>query len=243
MLSLKMSKLFVMIAVIGVLGISQQGCSTGRVPVDHSTFYGTSDPQATQVPIFNEERLQLTESYSSRHYGRASYRLTDPQIIVVHYTAIATLQDTLQFFQPAQLDRQSRSDIASGGDVNVSAHYLVDSNGALYQLAPEDILCRHTIGFNYTAIGIENVAADAGHLTDRQAEATAALISRLVRRHPSLRYLIGHHEYRDTTLPHYRLFIENDPSYRFTDKIDPGPLFMTKVRQLLHDEYGITLAN
>ena len=59
----------------------------------------------------------------------------------------------------------------------------------------------------------------------------------------TIHYLIGHYEYRDSTLPHYRLFIERDAAYRFTDKTDPGPVFMARVRQLLKELYGITLSD
>jgi N-acetylmuramoyl-L-alanine amidase len=103
------------------------------------------------------------------------------------------------------------------------------------------VVCRHIIGFNHTAIGIENVGRDATELTEAQASSTADLVSRLVERHPSITFLIGHHEYRETGLPHYRLFRENDASYRLTDKIDPGPAFMARVRVLLKERYGIVL--
>jgi N-acetylmuramoyl-L-alanine amidase len=219
-------------AAICTLALLIQGCSTTRA---------VADPMASQLPVFDNQRLLLTSEYSRDHYGKSGFTLTDPQMIVVHYTAIATLHDTLEFFKHPLLDRRFRADIAQGGDVNVSAHYVVDTDGALYQLAPENIVCRHIIGFNYTAIGIENIAADADHLSDRQAQATAALVSRVLERHPSIRYLIGHHEYRDSMLPHYRLLVEKDASYRFTEKIDPGPLFMARVRQLLKDVYRITL--
>ena len=162
-------------------------------------------------------------------------------MIVVHFVTIPTLQKSLDFFRPARIDHKIRRDIAGGGEVNVSAHYLVDRDGTLYQLAAEDILCRHTIGFNLSAIGIENVGVDADDLTTAQLEANAALISRIVQRHPTITYLLGHHEYRDRTLPHYQLFRENDPTYRFTDKVDPGPLFMTRLRALLEQHYIIRL--
>jgi N-acetyl-anhydromuramyl-L-alanine amidase AmpD len=162
-------------------------------------------------------------------------------MIVVHFVTIPTLQKSLDFFQSARIDHQVRRDIAGGGEVNVSAHYLVDRDGTLYQLAAEDILCRHIIGFNHSAIGIENVAVDADDLTEAQLAANAALISRIVQRQPSIRYLLGHHEYRDRTLPHYQLYREVDPTYRFTNKVDPGPLFMTRLRALLENRYDIRL--
>ena len=234
-------RLLLCLSAIVTLGALLQGCATPVVinPKLSRQFF---DPKATQFPVFDQQRLLLTSAYSQQHYGRSSSSLTDPRMIVVHYTDIGTLQGSLEFFQPDRLDRRLRKDIARGGDVNVSAHYVVDRNGDLYQLAPEDVICRHTIGFNYTAIGIENVAANANDLTDLQARANAALISRIKSRHPTIHYLIGHYEYRDSTLPHYRLFVEKDQSYRLTEKVDPGPAFMAKVRRLLREVYGITLS-
>lgn len=199
------------------------------------------DPQAIQQPIFDAERLQLTVNYARQHYGEATAVLTNPQMIVVHFVTIPTLQKSLDFFRPPHIDHQIRRDIAGGGEVNVSAHYLIDRDGTLYQLAAEDVLCRHIIGFNHSAIGIENVAANADDLTIAQLEANAALINRIVQRQPSIRYLLGHHEYRDRTLPHYQLYREVDATYRFTDKVDPGPLFMIRLRALLAQRYGLRL--
>ena len=199
------------------------------------------DPQAIQRPVFDAERLQLTSDYARHHYGEASAVLSNPQMIVVHFVTIPTLQKSLDFFRPSRIDHQIRRDIAGGGEVNVSAHYLVDRDGTLYQLAGENVLCRHIIGFNHSAIGIENVAVDAADLTVAQLEANAALISRIAQRQPALRYLLGHHEYRDRTLPHYQLYREVDATYRFTDKVDPGPFFMTRLRALLAQRYGIYL--
>jgi N-acetylmuramoyl-L-alanine amidase len=201
----------------------------------------TIDPKATVRNIFDRERARLTVAYCLRHYGRASDELREPRMIVVHFTAFPTMDASFRFFAPPRLDVVSRSDIKSGGLVNVSAHYLIDRDGAVVQLAPDNLVCRHTIGFNWTAIGIENVGNDAASLTDAQAAATAALVSRLVARHPSITCLIGHDEYRNSTLPHYRFFREHDRSYRFTDKVDPGPAFMGRVRGLLKERYGLVL--
>ncbi|MBE0502517.1 MAG: N-acetylmuramoyl-L-alanine amidase [Desulfuromonadales bacterium] len=201
----------------------------------------TLDPQAIQTSIFAAERLQLTAEYAQRHYGAATSILSKPQMIVVHYTTIPTREKSLDFFRPPRIDQQIRGDIAGGGEVNVSAHYLVDRDGSLYQLAAEDVLCRHIIGFNHTAIGIENIAVDADDLTLAQLEANAALISRIVQRQASIRFLIGHHEYRDNTLLHYQLYREDDTTYRFTDKVDPGSVFMSRLRALLAERYDLRL--
>jgi len=202
---------------------------------------GNFDPEATYRGIFNDERLRLTSAYCLTHYGSDSSELAEPQMVVVHYTAFATRDESYRFFAPSKLDRVSRRDISGGGAVNVSAHYLIDRDGTILQLAPDNVVCRHVIGFNWTAIGIENVGKGAADLTEAQASATADLISRLIARHPSINYLIGHHDYRNRGLPHYRLFREHDRSYRFTPKIDPGPAFMTRVRGILKERHGIVL--
>jgi beta-N-acetylhexosaminidase len=189
-------------------------------------------------PVFNDHRLALTRDYCNLHYGSSAHLLDQPQMIVVHYTAFATLDESDRFFAPVLL---SREDIRSGGAVNVSAHFLVDLAGTVYRLAPDDVVCRHTIGFNHVALGIENVGEGKGVLTDAQLEADAALIADLVARHPSIRYLLGHHEYQDSSLPHYALRTEFDPAYRPTVKIDPGDRFMTSLRRILKERYHLEL--
>ncbi len=201
------------------------------------------DPMARPSNIFSGERLRRAADYARRHYGVDGYELRDPEMIVLHYTAFPTLDESLRFFSPPLLDTDFRKDISAGGTVNVSVHYLVDTDGTLYQTAEENVICRHTIGFNHVALGIENVGSGAEQLTEAQAEADAALIARILRRHPSIRYLIGHHEYRDSWRPHYKLYREDDPAYRFTDKIDPGAVFMTRVRSILAERYGVLLAD
>lgn len=199
------------------------------------------DGEARQVNLFTEERLLLTADYVGRHYGSETPELREPRMVVLHYTAFGTLKESLRFFVPARLDGDARRDIRSGGEVNVSAHYLVDTDGTVYQLAPENVICRHTICFNHVAIGIENVGKGAASLTERQAEANAALVRRILARHPSVTYLIGHQEYRDSSLPHHALCREDDPTYAFTDKIDPGAAFLKRVRAILRERYGIVL--
>jgi hypothetical protein len=89
-------------------------------------------------------------------------------------------------------------------------------------------------------VGIENVGRDGASLTVAQLEADAALVRDLAGRLPSIRYLIGHHEYTDRRLPHYALFKELDPNYRPTVKSDPGPEFMSRLRERVKQR-GLTL--
>ena len=199
------------------------------------------DPQAKALDIFDAQRLRLTAEYDRTHYGLDSSELREPRLIVLHYTAFHSFDESLRFFRPDLLDTVSRRDISSGGAVNVSTHYLVDRDGSVFQLASEKVVCRHTIGFNYTAISIENVGSDSSELTRAQQLSDAALVSRIRARHPSIEYLIGHQEYQDAWRPHFKLYRENEPSYRFTHKQDPGIAFLKGVRALLKERYGLVL--
>ena len=46
----------------------------------------------------------------------------------------------------------------------VCAHYVIDRDGTVYQLVPTSIMCRHTVGLNCTAIGIEHVGRTDGQV-------------------------------------------------------------------------------
>ena len=90
--------------------------------------------------------------------------------------------------------------------MNVSTYYVVDRFGKINCLMPTTLMGRHTTGFNYTSIGIENVALDSSRLTDEQIQANAQLVEFLLHRHPSIEYLIGHHEYMNQTLSHFKYY-------------------------------------
>jgi N-acetyl-anhydromuramyl-L-alanine amidase AmpD len=187
--------------------------------------------QIKPLPIpFGEERIALTKAYIALHYGFTPRDIAiEPKIIVVHYTGLDDLDASLERFWPETLP-DDRGDIVSGGNVNVSAHYLIDRDGTVFQLMPEDRMARHVIGLNHCSIGIENVGG-AGHrenLTPAQLRANIDLISMLAKRHPGIRYLVGHYEYR--CFEQTPLWLERDPDYR-TSKQDPGEAFMRTLRR------------
>ncbi|MCW9708545.1 N-acetylmuramoyl-L-alanine amidase [Fodinibius salsisoli] len=184
-----------------------------------------------QKPIqFDSTRTALSLQYLEEHYGIQQQTPTiTPQMVVVHWTAIPTFKKTFEVFDPPTL-RNTRPDIKGAGVLNVSAHYLIKRNGDIFQLLPDTIMARHTIGLNHTAIGIENVGSQSQRLTAAQLEANAWLIRKLANKHP-VKYLIGHHEY--TLFEEHALWKERDEGYR-TDKIDPGESFMEKLRHKVH---------
>jgi beta-N-acetylhexosaminidase len=122
---------------------------------------------------------------------------------------------------------RGRKDIVKASALNVSVQFLIDKDGTVYRLMPENWMGRHVIGLNYYAIGVENVAKDAKHLTQAQVKANIALVKYLKAKYPTIEYLIGHHEYR--RMEATPLWLEKDKDYR-TVKSDPGVQFMQKVR-------------
>jgi N-acetyl-anhydromuramyl-L-alanine amidase AmpD len=185
-----------------------------------------------QKPIpFDSTRTALTLQYLEEHYGMKQPTPTiNPKMVVVHWTAIPTFKGTFEVFNPPTL-RNTRPDIKGTGALNVSAHYLVDRDGRIAQLLPDTVMARHVIGLNHAAIGIENVGSDQQRLTDAQLKANAWLIRKLAKRH-DIEYLIGHYEY--PLFEGHPLWKEKDDAYR-TEKIDPGAVFMLRLRDTLKD--------
>jgi Transglycosylase/N-acetylmuramoyl-L-alanine amidase len=87
-------------------------------------------------------------------------------MIVLHCTTAPTVEGTIDWF----LDRKS----------GVSAHYIVDKNGDIYQLVRDEYSAWHAKALNPRSIGIEHVAAASERMTDAQSNASAQLVRWLV---------------------------------------------------------------
>ncbi len=188
-----------------------------------------SNKEIIQIPIlFNDERVALTKEYLQQRYGlEQEAPEIIPRMIVLHWTAIPSLKKSFEAFNRPTLPNW-RPDIESVSGLNVSAHFLVDQDGTIYQLMPENIMARHVIGLNHCAIGIENVGGtDDMPLTKKQLAANIYLVKQLASKYP-IEYVIGHHEY--THFENHPLWLEVDDGYR-TTKTDPGADFTNKVRQ------------
>nr|WP_298998763.1 peptidoglycan recognition family protein [uncultured Allomuricauda sp.] len=177
--------------------------------------------------IFNDQRIQLTKEYLEQRYNLSQETPTIvPKMIVLHWTAIPTLDRSFNAFVNPTLPNW-RSDIESVSGLNVSSHFLVDQNGTIYRLMPETTMARHVIGLNHCAIGVENVGGtEETPLTRKQLKANIWLVNYLATKY-DIEYVIGHHEYTD--FENHPLWLEVDDGYR-TTKTDPGPDFMQKVR-------------
>jgi len=143
-----------------------------------------------QKPIpFGAKRKAEMAVYAKRHYGTATWRLVHPRVIVEHYTAGSSFDSAFNTFAANSPDLRELP--------GTCAHFVIDTDGTIYQLVPLTIMCRHTVGLNYTAIGIEHVGtSDRQILRDRrQIRASYRLTLWLMSRfHIQLRNVIGHNE-------------------------------------------------
>lgn len=177
---------------------------------------------------FNEQRDQLTLEYLSERYGLEQEKPTiTPKIIVLHWTAIPTLEKSFNAFKNVTLP-DWRPDINAVSGLNVSSQFLVDQDGTIYRLMPETKMARHVIGLNHCAIGVENVGGTKDTpLTQAQIEANIWLVGYLAKKY-DIEYVIGHYEY--TNFEGHELWLEKDDGYR-TKKTDPGESFMKAIRE------------
>ena len=172
---------------------------------------------------WNAEREELSLKYlKDRHGLEKETASIEPQMVVVHWTAINSVEVTFDVFNPTTLG--GREDLTGASNLNVSSQFLIDRDGTIFRLLPDTTFARHVIG-------IENVGGSDSPLTKEQLKANEELIRYLKRKYP-IEYVIGHHEYQNFQTTD--LWKENDPDYR-TVKSDPGDAFMQKLRKNLTD--------
>ena len=151
-----------------------------------------AQPPIVQKPIpFDAARRAETAAYASRHYGLHTWRLNHPHVIVEHYTVSTGLASAWNTFA------SDTPDVELHELPGTCAHFVIDRDGTVYQLVPLTTMCRHTVGLNWTAIGIEHVGtSDAQILSDRkQLAASLRLTLWLMHRYGiSLPNVIGHSE-------------------------------------------------
>ena len=142
------------------------------------------------IPFGSQRRIEM-RAYSNRHYGIDTWRLVRPHVIVEHYTASDSFSSAYSTFAGDVPDAELHE------LPGVCAHFVIDRDGTIYQLVSLTTMCRHTVGLNYTAIGIEHVGtSDAAILGNpRQLRSSLALTLWLMARyHVALGDVIGHNE-------------------------------------------------
>lgn len=171
-------------------------------------------------------------AYAGRHYGLHTYQLKTPHVIVEHYTVTSTAQAAWNTFAPDAADSELHE------LPGTCAHFLIDRDGTIFSLVSASIMCRHTVGLDYTATGIEHVGlSDAQVMNNaRQLRASLRLTNWLRCRHGvTVRNVIGHNESRSS--PYRR---ERVASLRDQTHADMRHATMQRYRALLTRREGCT---
>jgi beta-N-acetylhexosaminidase len=127
-------------------------------------------PEIVWMPIpFGAARKAETAAYAQRHYGLATWRLRSPRVIVEHYTTSTTFASAFDTFAADVPDSELHE------LPGTCAHFVVDADGTIYQLVPLGVMCRHTVGLNHAAIGIEHVGTSAAGILANPAQLRASL--------------------------------------------------------------------
>lgn len=158
-------------------------------------------PQPTvSRPIpFPGERQRQMRAYARRHYGIDDHRLTRPRVIVQHFTVTDSFGPVFNTFARNAPDREL------GELPGVCTHYVIDRDGTVYRLVSTRFMCRHTVGLNWTAIGIEHVGRSDGQVMGNRRQLRASLrLTRMLQGRYGIRDrdVIGHNENRSS--PYHR---------------------------------------
>ncbi len=130
-------------------------------------------------------------AYSLRHYGRATWRLRNPRVIVEHVAATSSVSAVYNTFAA------DVPDVELHELPNVCAHFVISSSGRIHQLVNLRTRCRHTVGLNWTAIGIEHVGyADSDALGNSRMMRASLRLTQYLRCRFGIRVhdVIGHAE-------------------------------------------------
>lgn len=145
-------------AAIGPASASPQATANiSRPPVDNRL-----------IP-FGPKRKREMAAYSARHYGQGKWRLRHPQVIVEHMAQTGTAAAVFNTFAP------DVPDVELGELPNVCAHFAIGFSGRIYKLVNLRTRCRHTVGLNWTAIGIEHVGYGDGDVLGNRRQLRASL--------------------------------------------------------------------
>jgi N-acetylmuramoyl-L-alanine amidase len=149
-------------------------------------------PPIHHDPIpFGARRKHEMRLYARRHYGIDDFRLRNPKVIVEHVTVTNTYRAAFNTFAA------DVPDVELHELPGVCSQFIVDRGGGIHQLVSLGLMCRHTVGLNWTAIGIEHVGmSDAQVMGDRkQVRASVRLTCWLRSRFGiAVRNVIGHNE-------------------------------------------------
>ncbi len=150
---------------------------------------------------FGATRKAQTRAYARRHYGVSTDQL-HPKVIVEHFTASSTFSAAWNTFA------SNARDVELHELPGVCSHFIVDRDGTIYQLVSLKLICRHTVGLNDRAIGIEHVGNSDAEILGRPRQLAASLrLTRWLQSRYGIatRNVIGHAESLSSPYHHERV--------------------------------------
>lgn len=206
-----------LVAVCALLVSAVPGAAiTAPSPRPHPRVAATVRRPAmvTRLIPFGERRKHQMGRYSRRHYGRYSVLLRHPKVIVEHYTDGPSMTSAWWTMAGNSPDL--------GELPGVCTHFIVDTDGTIYRVVPLRLRCRHTIGLNDLAVGIEHVGTSDRQVMRNgpQRQASLRLTLWLMARYDiPVGRVIGHGEsllepLRHERYPSWRCLTHTDFSHR-----------------------------
>jgi N-acetylmuramoyl-L-alanine amidase len=144
-------------------------------------------------------RKREMRAYALRHYGIDDWRLRNPKVIVEHVAVAGSTSAVFATFAP------DVADVELHELPGLCAHFVVGPDGTVTQLVALSIMCRHTVGLNYTAIGVEHVGYRDADVLGNAPQVRASLrLTRWLRCRfgIAVKNVIGHNE--SLTSPYHR---------------------------------------
>jgi N-acetylmuramoyl-L-alanine amidase len=197
----------VVLGVIALVAVLTATAVSGASPQPTATQSAATKPPIHKMLIpFPQKRKREMAAYSKDHYGQYKWRLVDPKVIVIHYAVAGSIRAIYDTFAP------DRPDVEFHQLPGVCSHYAVAASGAVYKFVPPTIRCRHTVGLNHVAIGVEHVGFSDQDILNRPAQLNGSLqfVQWLRCRFGiSISNVIGHNE--SLSSPFYK---ELDPRFK-----------------------------
>ncbi len=119
------------------------------------------------IPL-TQQRRRDTAAYARRHYG-LSTTTVQPHAIVEHWTQNDSVDATYEIFASNAPDAELHE------RPGTCAQFVIARSGRIFQLTPVTFLCRHTVGLNWAAIGIEHVGFSDQQVLGNAAQLSASL--------------------------------------------------------------------
>ncbi|HWO46693.1 MAG TPA: N-acetylmuramoyl-L-alanine amidase [Solirubrobacterales bacterium] len=151
---------------------------------------------------FGAERKHEMAAYSERHYGERTWRLRHPRVIVEHMAQSGSVAAIHNTFAPDRPDPELHE------LPNVCSHFAVAGSGRIFRFVNLRTRCRHTVGLNWTAIGVEHVGyGDGDVLGDRRRLRASLRLTQWLRCRFGIRVrdVIGHAESLGSPYHHERV--------------------------------------